>query len=203
MSVPYIIDSDEADVDADSPLHAGVTKDLWRGNLERTLDQSFYSIQIYPHDGATISHTAASTSFEDFTEFNGIWLPMRRQPDGETWRQIKVTLDAKSTSTSDTYIQFYLLPHYMLGLTPDPVDGLEGRVAYGTITVNSTSYSLVSATIAEPPDSEVGSFGDSDTWAAGVPTTPVDRVSLQAIIGSKTAGTAVKIRSLRIQEVVS
>ena len=202
MTVPLYVEGASGDVDEDSPLHAGVTKDLWRGNLERTLDQSYYAIQIFPHDGAEISHTAAGITYEDFTEFNGIYLPMRRAADGETWRQIKVTIDAKSSSTTDTTIRFYLLPWYRSGLTPDGSAGLEGRIAHGDAVVNSTSYTLVSATITAPPDSEVGTSGESDTWADGTPTNSVDYVSLQAIIGAKTIGTAIKIRSLRIQEVL-
>ena len=204
MTNPYWIDAPSSLADADSPLHAGITVDLFRGNLLRLLQESAYRVQSWRHDGSDIKHSlSAANTYEDMTpELGGLPIPMRRQITGSGWRGIAVRAEGKLSASATATIRMYLLPYWRPTLEPVASDGLRGDYPYAAVTLASTSWTDLYWKIPteDIEDEHVGREACLDAWTDGDPLIEMDTCSLQAIV-TATAAVSVYLRGLRIEEV--
>jgi len=202
MTAPDWVDGPASLQTSDSPLHAGVTLDLMRGNLHRAIEQSGYDFSSFTRSTEIMNHAfSTADTYEDMTpDIDGVPIVMRRKLDGE-WRDIRVTMQAKLISgTAKATIRVHLLPAYQDALSPHSTGGITGATAYGSLESEDTSWTTLSTTITSIFDTDVGARGDSMSWVAGIPTNKVDECVLQCIATCDET-TKLYVRGIRVREV--
>ena len=128
MPAPDWIDHAQASVIADSPLHAGITVDLLRGNLYRIYEQQLQDCAGYPLWNDQLQHLCGAA---------GVWsllnewppMPVRLNRDLEgSLKPIYVDLFAQVTGGVNGTIRAILAPY--AGFTP-AVDATTGDISGG------------------------------------------------------------------------
>lgn len=201
-AAPYWVDTDEAIIGIDQPLHSGVLTDGVRGNLLRALQESAYDVSGFIGDGYSAVNvtTAVIGEWSNMSNWNRFPVPIRRRPDG-TFRDLKVSLEGHRSSVGATAtVRIYAdAPSIMVG-DPDTTNAYPDTSQYTDLEFTTGSYVRDTGTIS-PIES---------TFAAYSPTNAIDGTRpggqpfvMIAIIAKSTAlSDTIYIRGLRVAEVV-
>ncbi len=187
---------------ADYPFHAGITRELLRGNLDRLLDQSGYRYQSIAHGSdAYAEHTfAASDVYEDVTTEWGSWPTRVNYVEGSgVFRQLRVIISGRivhASASAPTTVRLYALSRPRASLDPHSTSGLAGVTGYGDLVFSTSDWVVGSTTLTVNDASLVG---EEAALSDSIPTTRYHELALHAIATSRA--TSLRLRTPTLEEV--
>lgn len=190
----YFTKGDIDQLGADYPFHAGASRELLRGNLDRTLDQSGFRYQSLPHGANEYAeHTfTASDTYEDLTpEFGGWPLRVNHAEGSSGFRQLRVMFSGRivhAGGSGTTTVRIHPLLGMPNSLSPTATGGLVGESSYGSVVFSTESWVTQSTTFDVP-----------NTYFAGAGAIQYHEVCLHAIATSRA--TSLRLRAPYIEEV--
>ena len=203
---------------ADLPLHAGVCKDLLRGNLRHVTEQNCFDIiALGPDiDNASGSHAneyhivmATANQWERIYRIGysaGFpyqlgWLPgvlVRPEANGTNPRSVKVTMRGRVSGTGTVTVRVYLRASQDVTSYAIPYPG---ETCYAEMSFNSTDLKQKDATITTPGSgSPMSITAHPDDTMGGEPP-PGMRSQLEVIAQCNTASRSFYFETLRLTEV--
>lgn len=193
MVDPGWLDYDETEAAADDCLHAGITVDILRGNLQRAQGQSRYDVQGFHHDGdQKIDHTCTGTDWQYMSNFGYLLLPARKMRDSDLFRRVRLYLDGQVSSAASVRVRGHFTTRRVADLVIDAADGLVGDANYLEFTITATSFGTnsIKNDIARPSE-----FTESDS-SAGV----VMRFTGLLLLAKASKAVVLTVRSPRLVE---